>query len=494
MREATLQHISTEANTRVQALYRYQVLNTPSESFFRNVAETVSLVFNCTLGIISFVDEDHVFYKEVVARDAAIPDFTGALIPAIQSPCAFAIGNADVTVLDRYPKEIDPVWAAYDFQVTQFDLKFYAGAPLRTSDGYSIGMLAIVDKESRLFTDRDRDLLKGMAKIVVDELELRISTLIEIENQKGLNEVLKSKNKELEHHTKIISEKSNLIYNLNKELQIINRQLENTNGNLSETISERSKRLRNAYRQLIRSQKELEALIYNASHGLKSPLSTVDGLINLARLETADPVSLGYFSKIIVCNKRMHSLLHKLTHAHEIMYQTRQIDQLVRVISHEGVHTIIEEAFNSCKEQIAEKAIRVSVNVSQDISLPTIPIYLQSIISNLVENAVNFQIKTPSRLAFDESVIKISVERIDNSVIISCFDNGEGIPVMSQNRVFEMFYRASSKSGGGLGLFIVQKIVTKLNGKIQLESVHGRYTRFTVTLPDKWLAKKTHIS
>lgn len=176
-----LQNLTNEdstANPRLQALYRYQILDSSSERFFKNVAETTAKIFDTSLGIISFIDRDHVFYKEVVGAD-----FSGARIPLSQSPCSFAVANDNVTVMDRYPDKNDQSWGAYDVQVQKFGLKFYAGAPIRTYDGHNIGMLALVDKEPRIFTDRDKAILLSQAKIVMDELELRLHVLHQSESR-----------------------------------------------------------------------------------------------------------------------------------------------------------------------------------------------------------------------------------------------------------------------------------------------------------------------
>src|ERR1041385_1443857 len=89
----------SRVDPRLVALYRYQILNTPSEKFFRNIAETTAKIFNAELGIVSFIDAENVFYKEVVGAN-----FTGACIPLSQSPCSFAVMNDSVTIMDKYPE------------------------------------------------------------------------------------------------------------------------------------------------------------------------------------------------------------------------------------------------------------------------------------------------------------------------------------------------------------------------------------------------------
>jgi signal transduction histidine kinase len=64
-------------------------------------------------------------------------------------------------------------------------------------------------------------------------------------------------------------------------------------------------------------------------------------------------------------------------------------------------------------------------------------------------------------------------------------DNGQGIPIEHQARIFEMFYRATEKNvGSGLGLYIVQENLKKLKGTISLDSEPGRSTTFTIEIPN----------
>ena len=59
----------------------------------------------------------------------------------------------------------------------KFGLQFYAAAPLRTTDGHRLGTLCLIDREPRMFSPQQADVLQGLADIVMDEMELRISTL-----------------------------------------------------------------------------------------------------------------------------------------------------------------------------------------------------------------------------------------------------------------------------------------------------------------------------
>lgn len=463
---------------RIETLHKYQILNTPSEKFFRNLAELAVKTFGCVLGIISFVDAEEVFYKEVVVNHQELPNFTGARIPLSQSPCAFAVHNPEVTILDRYPDQHDPLHAAYHVQVSQFGLKFYAGAPLRTSDGYSLGMFAIVDTEARAFSERDRDLLVSLAKIVMDELELRTKLLQESEKKTRLIETLAEQTQELELNARVINEKNDLITTLNHHLQKTNSQLEEANLELAGRVTEKSRKLLRALKALVLSQKELETIVYNSSHGLKAPISTLQGLTNLAKAEVQDNLGLAYLSKIETLTSRMQNNIRKVTMIHDLL--KRKASEEVRHLDHSDFETLLVRTVEQFKKEIDKQQIQVSMEVSPFVCLAGSVKYFQFILENLFENAILYARNNSGQ----EKRIDIRISETGQDLVLTFFDNGDGIPEAALPHLFEMFYRASDKAvGPGLGLYIVYHSVKKMHGTIQVASVVGQFTTFTVTLP-----------
>jgi signal transduction histidine kinase len=80
--------------------------------------------------------------------------------------------------------------------------------------------------------------------------------------------------------------------------------------------------------------------------------------------------------------------------------------------------------------------------------------------------------------------VQITSSQFESTVCISIKDNGIGIPEEAQQKIFDMFYRASDRAGGsGLGLYIVKEIVEKLEGSIIVNSVFGVGTTFEVRIP-----------
>ncbi len=104
---------------------------------------------------------------------------------------------------------------------------------------------------------------------------------------------------------------------------------------------------------------------------------------------------------------------------------------------------------------------------------------LERVLTNLLSNAVKY---SPER-----GTIRVRVTRQDSQAVLEVADEGIGIPPEAQARLFEPFYRAANvgatTSGFGLGLYIVQEIVQRHGGRIELDSAEGQGTLVRVILP-----------
>lgn len=132
---------------------------------------------------MSFVGDDHVFYKESFRVNR-----TGQLVNRKNSPCTIAILNEEVTVF-RYILT-DPCVLAGEKNLDEVGYKFYAGAPLVTRDGFKIGILAVVDRSPRVYSDMELENLKQLAGEVMTEIGHRLESKLN-HNIRDLNNRLK---------------------------------------------------------------------------------------------------------------------------------------------------------------------------------------------------------------------------------------------------------------------------------------------------------------
>jgi two-component sensor histidine kinase len=151
---------------RMAAVQRYEILDTPPDGSFDRVTAMAARRFDVPISIISIVDHDRIWFKshhgvgvEEIGRDPGL--------------CASAILSNEAHVL--VDASTDPRSLANPLVAGDFGLRFYAGVPLQTSDGFSLGTLCVIDKEPRPVDEGQIDDLRDLASLVVDQLELRLA-------------------------------------------------------------------------------------------------------------------------------------------------------------------------------------------------------------------------------------------------------------------------------------------------------------------------------
>jgi signal transduction histidine kinase len=222
------------------------------------------------------------------------------------------------------------------------------------------------------------------------------------------------------------------------------------------------------------TNKELQMLFYRASHDLKSPLSTVKGLTNLAKKEISDKTAVKYFSMINQCWEKLGDIVDELGMVTELKGEQTTSE----VIDFEE---IILSAFSEFKSLPNFESIILSTNISLEKEFYASSKLLKIIFRHLIENGIKY-----SKIGGGQSYIKISICFEENELLkINIEDNGIGIDKEIHRKIFDMFFRGTNLAGGtGLGLFIVQNSLQKLNGAINLESELDKGTTFTILLPN----------
>lgn len=151
---------------RVGALKALNIFGTPSEEIFSLYTELAALTFKTPMALISFVDDEAVFYKQAYGFSK-----TGIAVPRYKSPCSVAILNTEISLFRYIIK--DPCVMADEKLLAEQGYEFYAGVPLVTPEGYSIGMLSVVDHVARNYSDEELETLRQLASEVMHEVELR---------------------------------------------------------------------------------------------------------------------------------------------------------------------------------------------------------------------------------------------------------------------------------------------------------------------------------
>ncbi|MFO1249405.1 MAG: sensor domain-containing diguanylate cyclase [Alphaproteobacteria bacterium] len=153
-----------EEAMRLDALERQQITDTPEDENFDRVVRLACAATQTPIGLISLIDSERQWFK---ARIGMEPNQT----PREHAFCAHAIRDDEVMVVEDATK--DPRFASNPLVTCEDGIRFYAGAPLKTREGFNLGTLCVIDKTPRTITQRDKNLLADMAGIVVNEMELR---------------------------------------------------------------------------------------------------------------------------------------------------------------------------------------------------------------------------------------------------------------------------------------------------------------------------------
>lgn len=222
------------------------------------------------------------------------------------------------------------------------------------------------------------------------------------------------------------------------------------------------------------ANEELDHFVYSASHDLKAPLSSILGLINIAKYEVKDKQLLDYFDRI---ENRVDRLTKFIKEVIEISRNTRTDVKPEKVSLNQIVDEVIEN--NNYLEGIEEIRVTKEIDIKESILIDRAR--LEVILNNLISNAMKYGDHRKQ-----QQQIKIAAYMKKNKLLIEVADNGIGIPLEQQKKVFEMFYRGvQDKEGSGLGLYIVKNMVKKLGGNLKLYSVPGEGTTVAITLPYK---------
>ena len=226
--------------------------------------------------------------------------------------------------------------------------------------------------------------------------------------------------------------------------------------------------------KLLKTNKELDSFVYSVSHDLRSPLLSVRGLLQLSMDEAKDDETIKKY--LLMANT---SIDHLDDTIREILAYSRNTRIEISYDSF-NVHELLEQIYEDLKYAVHQGFV-FEKQISGSPVLFSDKARINTVLRNLIGNAVKYQKKRNDQ----PSYVKTRVESRGNQMIISVEDNGEGISKGNREKVFDMFFRASTSSQGtGLGLYICKEIMLKLHGKIEVKSMPGAGTTMIVTIPN----------
>ncbi len=244
------------------------------------------------------------------------------------------------------------------------------------------------------------------------------------------------------------------------------------NETLEQRVTERTLELQDALGDAERANASRTRFVAAASHDLLQPLSAAKLFIASIADESVSQKTRGTLEKAQNALVSVESILDALLDISKLESGQAAVD--VTLLRLDQLLGQLRDEFGPLATQkgLVLRIVPCSVVVSSDAS------YLRRILQNLIANAVRYTAT---------GKVLVGVRRLGDRVRVEVWDTGPGIPEHEQINVFKEFHRlnarASASEGMGLGLAIVERACALLDHALGLQSVPGRGTRFSVTLP-----------
>ncbi len=513
---------------RLDALHSYAILDTTPEAAFDRITRLATRLLHVPVAMVTLVDESRQWFKSVHGITKA-PQET----PREISFCAQAILQDDVMVV---PDAASDRRFADNILVTGAPhIRFYAGAPLKSSDGFNLGTLCALDTVPRQFTAAEQEILQDLAAIARDELELRrvgrertqqsaaITNLgsgvvitepgvpdhpIAFANPgfyemtgyspeevigrncrflqgPGTDPAMVDAIREAVAHQRGFHD---VLLNYRKDGTPFWNELTispvfDQNGafisfvGLQSDVTER-KRAADQLAENFEKLKQLEALrddlTHMIIHDLRSPLTAVDGFLGLLEATTAGklgPRELGFIGHARMGAAKLGEMVTSLLDVHRLEAGEMPVER--------RPHDLVEIV-----RQAAAPFVPISDGRLRLDGLPPEPVpvscdaeLIGRVVANLISNALKF---TPSR-----GTVEIRVVPRGTAALVAIKDEGVGISPEFHGKIFERFGQVESRHerhSTGLGLAFCKLAVEAHGGTIRVESAPGKGSTFAFEL------------
>lgn len=270
------------------------------------------------------------------------------------------------------------------------------------------------------------------------------------------------------------------ITKLNRDKEALITEVQDNNIKLkssNEELAKYSSTINMQNEMLASRNEDLQNFAYTASHDIKSPLNTIIGYADLLPVL----VDKGEDEKVKVFANTIHKSCQRLSNLVTDLLEYAKIDQKKLNVKTIQTTSLFEDLSNSLASELASKEIQLEIDESIPANIEGDYIKLTQLFQNLISNAIKFS-KTNTA-----SWIKVWGDQTDeNYHKIKVQDNGIGIAENHLDKIFSMFEKLHNDDeyeGTGIGLAVCQKVAFLHQGKLEVESILGAGSTFTLYLP-----------
>lgn len=291
------------------------------------------------------------------------------------------------------------------------------------------------------------------------------------------NTLLHEKSVEVSYQNEELKMSKDVLDHMVEQLEQQTNELITTKDSLEEKVDERTRDLMKLNERLIGQNQQLEQYAYITSHNLRAPITQIKGLINvLPDVSGFDTLTNETLQRIGESAENLEKVFGDLSEIIKVEKSMQQPWQDVDIVAQ------VDAVVKSLKSSIDQKNIQVIKPNHDRLMIKALRPYIYSVFHNIIENAVKY-----SNESEDNSFIKIDASESENFHQVSITDNGIGIDMeMASGKVFQMYQRFNNTHPGqGFGLFLVKSQMEAMEGKVELESILGQGTTFTLYFPKR---------